>query len=190
MIRHSEKSQQTTSSERVVVRYSIEYLTCDNKECHSCRVGKGHGPYWYASFSLRGTEKRIFLGKKFKPVDISSVILNDLLRKKKKQQQNKEREEVVEQSNPANRVDRVDIQKIPKKSRKEDLRKSPPPTKQDFEQDLSMLKEMDYPADLKRLYRELIKKYHPDNHPDHPELTVWMAEINGEYNQLRKVSID
>lgn len=39
--------------------------------------------------------------------------------------------------------------------------------------------------DLKRKYREMVKKYHPDVHPDKKEATLKMMEINHHYQILK-----
>ncbi|MDX2469287.1 MAG: hypothetical protein QNL04_01785 [SAR324 cluster bacterium] len=58
----------------VRVTYSIKHLPCSNPSCLTCMTGMGHGPYWYASYILDGQKKTVFLGRKFKPLDMSVVI--------------------------------------------------------------------------------------------------------------------
>jgi DnaJ-class molecular chaperone len=40
-----------------------------------------------------------------------------------------------------------------------------------------------HPSALKTIYKKLIKKYHPDQFPEHRHMNSWMAEINGLYQQ-------
>jgi hypothetical protein len=44
-------------------RLRIEYRRCGRKNCSTCRVGKGHGPYLYACWREGKLVKRQYLGK-------------------------------------------------------------------------------------------------------------------------------
>ena len=43
--------------------------------------------------------------------------------------------------------------------------------------------------DIKKAYRELVKKYHPDLHKDDPGAPKHMAEVNEAYERLLKSDV-
>ncbi len=169
----------------LVVRYSLEYLSCNHAECNSCKIGKAHGPYWYGSFSLNKEVKRVFLGKSFKPLDVKKVIKSDIFQNRNAEQ-SKSENHTINANRSHNRIDRIDIKRIKAFKKKQTNTVSPLPTKKDFDRDLILLRGAAQFKTLKQLYRNMIKKYHPDKHPNHPQLNHWMAEINGEYRQKVK----
>ena len=145
----------------IKVTYSIKHLPCSNSECLICMTGKGHGPYWYAQYELDGTKKNVFLGRRFKPLDLAKLIqrnINNLSSDKEKQ--------------------------MPKSTHHLQDRFKPMPTLGEFEKDLKTLKAALHSASLKLYYRKLIKKYHPDQFAGNPQMDRWMSEINGTYRHL------
>ncbi|PCI29597.1 MAG: hypothetical protein COB67_03735 [SAR324 cluster bacterium] len=165
--------------DKIVIRYAVEYHACNQEGCYSCLMGRRHGPYWYGSFLLAGEQKKIFLGKKFKPLDIKAVIRKDLLKQKKAE----------EKAQKNNWVERIDTKKLRRRKAQKVTVLSPLPTFKDFERDLRVLKTALPAGELKQIYRKLIKKYHPDQYPDHPQFTRWMAEINGHYTRKLRQAI-
>ena len=188
--------------DQVVVTYSIKYLPCSNPDCLTCLTAKGHGPYWYAHFTLAGEEKKVFLGKAFKPMDLTKILMGERMGAKKtdpihqeeqarsyeKAQQEEAELGAVNPEQPLDYnsdnplIDRVG----PIPSRQKNKIESSPklPTEADFEQDLRLLKGAARSENLKYVYRNLIKKYHPDQFGNHPKLHHWMTEINGTYHRL------
>lgn len=68
--------------DQVVITYSLKYLPCSKDDCLTCLTAKGHGPYWYAHFTLKGEQKDIFLGRSFKPMDLTKILMGDILKGK------------------------------------------------------------------------------------------------------------
>ena len=195
----------------ISISYSVKYLPCNDTECTTCLMGKGHGPYWYAQYELAGELKNVFLGKEFRPLDLEKVI-----RKNMEQAANagsdqsfaqsaepifatadyasdifeKEPEEVAfveENPRDANHIDRIDRKKLnTAKKNRASIGILPMPSRAEFEQDLRILRGALRHSNLKHVYRKLIKKYHPDQFQGNPIMNHWMSEINTQYNQLTR----
>ena len=45
------------------VTYRQQFTRCGKQRCHKCRQGTGHGPYWYAYWSVNGRTVSKYLGK-------------------------------------------------------------------------------------------------------------------------------
>jgi len=45
------------------VTYRQQFTRCGKQSCHKCRQGTGHGPYWYAYWSVNGRTVSKYLGK-------------------------------------------------------------------------------------------------------------------------------
>ena len=45
------------------VTYRQQFTRCGKQRCHKCRQGSGHGPYWYAYWSVNGRTVSKYLGK-------------------------------------------------------------------------------------------------------------------------------
>ena len=45
------------------VTYRQQFTRCGKQRCHTCRQGAGHGPYWYAYWSVNGRTVSKYLGK-------------------------------------------------------------------------------------------------------------------------------
>jgi DNA-binding SARP family transcriptional activator len=45
------------------VTYRQQFTRCGKQRCHKCREGAGHGPYWYAYWSVNGRTVSKYLGK-------------------------------------------------------------------------------------------------------------------------------
>ncbi|MBU3916658.1 hypothetical protein KKA14_14085 [bacterium] len=177
---------------KISIAYSLKNLYCDDPECDSCLNGKGHGPHWHASFTLRGKQQIVFIGKELKPLDLETYLKqhfpDDI---NLPQNVNSAINSFPEQLDPdSNLVDHVEIDKI--------FRKAPknvsniiqtPPSERDFKSDLVLLKKTYRRNNLKTVYRNLIKKYHPDRYPGNFQMSAWMAEINGHYQHLIKSAI-
>ncbi|MDH5559945.1 MAG: hypothetical protein OEY59_03730 [Deltaproteobacteria bacterium] len=167
------------------ITYSLQYLNCSDSDCLCCLLHKGHGPYWQASFEIGDEIKTVFLGKKFKSVDLSKILLHDYLYKQRQEINQKKAESIPTEEKPSYLVDRIEVGKIPRKvktERKAEIKTVP--TQQDFERDIRGLYNATMPETLKQTYRQLIKKYHPDQYECHPKFNLWMSKINGEYNRL------
>lgn len=187
-------NSKSKSIEKVDVFYSDKYLKCGNENCVVCSAGKGHGPYWHASFSLSGQVKKIYLGKKFSPQKVEDEIrdlLDITLPEKPFEQTNPLNQKTkspkislpMEKNSKSNLIDRIDLSKIPNKAKHLNAFQSSPPNRSDFEKDLILLGKIRHPTALKTIYKKLIKKYHPDKFPGHGYMNGWMAEINGLYQE-------
>jgi hypothetical protein len=45
------------------ITYQLQYRKCGKRSCRTCRLGLGHGPYWYA-YWREGTRLRsMYIGK-------------------------------------------------------------------------------------------------------------------------------
>ena len=169
------------------VTYSIKHLPCSNPSCLTCMTGMGHGPYWYASYILEAQKKTVFIGRKFKPLDMS-VVLKNLTKAKARKASAADsvssgpRASVVEP--PSFRPSHVKT--APKKSSTFSLKNAFPqlPVREDFDQDLRLLKGAASSSNLKYVYRKLIKKYHPDQFAGNSQMDRWLSEINSLYKEL------
>jgi DNA-binding SARP family transcriptional activator len=45
------------------VTYRQQFTRCGKQRCHKCKQGTGHGPYWYAYWSVNGRTVSKYLGK-------------------------------------------------------------------------------------------------------------------------------
>jgi len=198
--------------DQVVITYSLKHLPCSKADCVTCLTTNGHGPYWYAHFTLEGVEKNIFLGKSFKPMDLTQILLGEIAKGIKGSAVNQEEEARAYESaqlhtegfqkkpkaaskapnrpkkapafaTPNHLVDRIGTVKRQKPKRQKGPKLSPP-TPSDFDQDLRLLKGAARSENLKLVYRKLIKKYHPDQYDSSPLLDEWMSQINGVYQKL------
>ncbi len=170
--------------------YKLKHVFCNNPECRVCAEGKGHGPYWHASYVINGRTYTVFLGKELKSYDIDSGANEEHNEsqstsfKKEEKAANKAENRFSFHKSMTGKKDQsqtknTEFQKIRKMA-------AVPPSQKDFEKDLKMLKNTCRADSLKSLYRKLIKKYHPDQYPDIDYVNTWMAEINGCYDQHRK----
>ncbi len=181
--------ENSTEKEKVAVSYSLKYLPCDEKGCPTCRSQKGHGPYWHATLSANGEQVSIFMGRRFKTLKLDKAMQRLVIKEETTQKKKVNSVSNVfpnPQNNEANLIDRIDTSKIPRKVSKPRQIKTSPPSRQDFEQDLFLLKNTNQPGKLKKVYRNLIKKYHPDQYPGNLQLNTWMSEINGQYQHRLK----
>jgi DNA-binding SARP family transcriptional activator len=55
------------------VTYRQQFTRCGKQRCHKCRQGAGHGPYWYAYWSVNGRTVSKYLGKDL-PEDVEIEI--------------------------------------------------------------------------------------------------------------------
>lgn len=196
--------------EQVVITYSLKHLPCSKAECLTCLTTQGHGPYWYAHFTLAGAAKDVFLGRSFKPMDLTQILMGEILGGKKMAEVQKE-----EQARAYERA-QAEAQLDPKEDYRQPASPEPPPVRpqvaehhidrvgsvwrktasapkplpvappnqMDFERDMALLKGAARSENLKFVYRKLIKKYHPDQFGSNKELDQWMSQINGTYHQL------
>jgi hypothetical protein len=44
------------------ITYHLEYRKCGRPSCRTCRMGPGHGPYWYASWRNGSQVYSLFIG--------------------------------------------------------------------------------------------------------------------------------
>ena len=178
----------------VAISYSVKYLPCNNPECMTCLMGKGHGPYWYAQYELEGEAKNVFLGREFRPLDMAKVILNNYQQSKqtaasesakaKATNAQATNEPATPMEDPkVDRIGKVSLGKFEDPKTKETVTSMP--SRRDFERDLLLLKGAVRSQNLKAVYRKLIKKYHPDQFQGNPVMNRWMTEINGQYNRLQ-----
>lgn len=45
------------------ITYQLQYRRCGKDNCHTCRTGKGHGPYWYAYYKKGRKQHSRYIGK-------------------------------------------------------------------------------------------------------------------------------
>jgi hypothetical protein len=43
--------------------YIQEYVKCGKRTCKNCSAGQGHGPYWYAYWTVEGKTRKQYIGK-------------------------------------------------------------------------------------------------------------------------------
>ncbi len=55
------------------VTYHQQMSFCGKPQCHKCRDGKGHGPYWYAYRTVDGKTTRTYVGKHL-PADVHASL--------------------------------------------------------------------------------------------------------------------
>ena len=144
----------------IKITYSIKHLPCSDPGCLTCLTSKGHGPYWYAQYQLEGEVKNVFLGRKFKPLDLADMIQRQLTAK---------------EQNTMNAT---------KSTHSLKERFKPMPTFSEYQEDLKALQAAAKVGSAKGLYRQLIKKYHPDQFNGNPQMNRWMSEINGIFRKL------
>src|SRR5262245_38482601 len=48
--------------------YRLEKVRCGKETCKKCEQGPGHGPYWYAYWSVNGRTRKQYIGKELKEV--------------------------------------------------------------------------------------------------------------------------
>lgn len=197
----------------VRVTYSIKHLPCSNPSCLTCMTGMGHGPYWYASYILEGQKKTVFIGRKFKPLDMS-VVLKNLHKAKGPKPTTPEfaqrpsfntetlnsGQSNAESGKPDSTIGRNKRAEPKtanpgsttgetKKRSTFSLQNAFPklPEHKDFDQDLRLLKGAAKSSNLKYVYRNLIKKYHPDQFAGNSQMDRWLSEINSLYKDLNQV---
>jgi hypothetical protein len=44
------------------ITYQLEYRRCGRPSCRTCRMGPGHGPYWYAYWRKGSQVYSLFIG--------------------------------------------------------------------------------------------------------------------------------
>ncbi len=54
------------------ITYQLQYRKCGKPTCSTCRLGAGHGPYWYA-YWREGTKLRSGYIGKSQPVAVSNA---------------------------------------------------------------------------------------------------------------------
>ena len=177
--------------------YTLKHIFCKIPSCPLCRKGKGHGPYWHASYEINGKTQTIFLGKEFNPVNIKSEQYEN---RTQSEQTTAFKTKTDTQGFGSKRFKYTTPDKQPSENNtlntwQQPLKQNPnlntrnvPPSKLDFEKDLRTLKGTSQPKHLKLLYRKLTKKYHPDKYPGIGHINAWMAEINGQYTELKKAA--
>jgi hypothetical protein len=45
------------------ITYQLHYRQCGKPSCRTCRIGPGHGPYWYAYWHKGSQLRSVFIGK-------------------------------------------------------------------------------------------------------------------------------
>jgi hypothetical protein len=45
------------------ITYQLQYRKCGKPTCHTCRMGPGHGPYWYAYWRDGARIRSTYIGK-------------------------------------------------------------------------------------------------------------------------------
>lgn len=185
----------TKDLNRTDVRYTLKHVFCHDPACWSCAQGKGHGPYWHATFEEKGQVHSVILGEGFNPFELDSEQKTDHASSNAQAQSS-------DSDSKSNRAEHrfdftgktprfpnnasIDIKAIQQDDRESASCCPLPPTRFDFERDMRRLKQTLRPESLKSIYRELTKKYHPDKYPGISHITSWMAEINGQYSQIKK----
>jgi len=175
------------------ITYYQERSYCHREDCLVCNINEGHGPYWYASMEINDRVLRIYLGDKFVPVSEenflqSKVFQNPFEPSKDSENIFSDEAEANKNSKPDYFTDRIDTSKIPKKDDKT-VAKKRVPTQQEFEKDLRSFGQERTKKKLRLAYRQLIKKYHPDQFENKSKTTYWMAEINNTYQtQLKEAN--
>lgn len=175
--------------------YKLKHVFCHDPGCWTCAQGKGHGPYWHASFEKEGKTHTVFLGKEFKPVDLKDQPAQSQTPPKQSKtspdqktaaNSAKNRFQFKPEKGPMPQV--TDKKPFPQKNNDQQTtyEQALPPTRIDFERDLNALKNTFQADSLKSVYRKLTKKYHPDKYPGLGYINTWMAEINGQYTQKKK----
>jgi len=53
----------TTTKRAYQTTYQLQYRKCGKRPCTTCRIGKGHGPYFYAYFREGGKLRSRYIGK-------------------------------------------------------------------------------------------------------------------------------
>lgn len=169
---------------QIDITYSAKYLSCKSPTCLICLTGKGHGPYWYASFSYNGKSHNIFLGDKFEPLDIQSVLTKIDADQKR---YSTKKQKTANHWNTEKLSRKFKVSATREKYRTPDFSTTytKEPTQADFETDISQLSRTQHPERLKSIYRQLIKKYHPDQYCGNLQMNHWMAEINSTYREQR-----
>ncbi len=173
-------------SENSSMIYSLKHIFCKNPECTACSQGKGHGPFWHAIFKINGKEQTVFLGREFKTLDPAENPVKSPRKKVPDISTKKNNTTINSFQAPSdkhsNLIDHIDVRQIPPKNTKSYNKQAVlPPSQQEFERDLGILKNSSRFGNLKTVYRNLIKKYHPDNYPNEHQVSAWMAEINSHY---------
>ena len=44
------------------ITYRQQFTRCGKERCHKCKEGPGHGPYWYAYWSVNGRTVSKYIG--------------------------------------------------------------------------------------------------------------------------------
>jgi hypothetical protein len=177
------------------ITFKLKHIFCQDPGCWVCAQGKGHGPYWHATYKENGQTRTVFLGKEFNPLDLNSEPDN-------RDKSTCSSTTSEQQSSTINNAENRFNFKTEKTTKSPDIvlgkilsdrpqnRKSQatpiPPTRFDFERDLKSLKNTLRADSLKTVYRKLTKKYHPDRYPGVRYINSWMAEINGQYSQKKR----
>lgn len=175
---------QQTQTSSMNITYSARYLSCKSSKCLICLTGKGHGPYWYASFTYDGKSHSVFMGDQFQPLDIEAAVnrIEEENRKTTEQQKPTTKKHRPLHSRPFSIRGKVNVVAEIKST------SALQPTQRDFNRDMLVLSQATQPHQLKTVYRQLIKKYHPDQHFGNIQMTHWMAEINSTYkDKLQRV---
>lgn len=183
-------NQEKSDTEKII--YYQEKSFCQRENCLTCNLNEGHGPFWYATMAIEGRSYRIYLGDTFIPVSRENFLQSKVFQQTHPYS---EKEDVAMSSNeggsnikPEYLTDRIDISRIPQK---ETIKKKEKriPSQEEFEFDLLSLGQEKVKANLRHLYRNLIKKYHPDQYENKMATNYWMVEINNTYqSQLQKAN--
>jgi len=189
----------------ITITYSQEPYVCKRPECSLCKKGRGHSPQWYASTIINGSERHLYLGGEFRPVFRKEFLQQEQKSKKYKEQNKKDIQE-FEKIEISNKIESAELAKsnndcqqevslvqerLSKKPIKEskgcpinkknpglDIPLPPLPTSKEFYRDLNKFKNVRF-KDVKVKYRQLIKKYHPDQFAGQDiQLQEWMKIIN------------
>ncbi len=164
-----------TKDKKANLSYKLKHIFCHDPKCQTCNSGSGHGPFWHAIVDDGETIETIYLGKEFKPIDVD-------IRPKSKSTDHSQTSTIRAE----NRFPSSIKKEITKSKSKPFISSKPMPSKSDFERDLRILKTTFQGSRLKSVFRELTKKYHPDNYPGSNQINAWMAEINSQYTQMKK----
>ena len=175
--------------------FKLKHIFCHDPGCWVCAQGKGHGPYWHATYEEKGKVQTVFLGKEFNPMDLESktenreeTTVNSQSKPHQSTTTNKAENRFEFKTEKITRSPKITLEKIlaDRSQNTKSAGMPVPPSRFDFERDLKALKNTFKADSLKSVYRKLTKKYHPDKYPGIRHINTWMAEINGQYSMKKR----